>query len=203
MENIFYILIIYMKNNNIYYRNVEQLYKQKYLKYKQKYTELKAQTGGVLTWEDFLNKNITKFHLEDKHAIQWDIIREHIKKIVTGVIDPNIVIQRYLINHNTEKTIQGAMDLLYTKWWLDPTKYSAELFEEKNIIKRNDDARKAADDARKAADDAQAQKEGYKDASDKYTKVKAADDAQAQKEGYKDARDKYTKVKAANRRLIR
>jgi hypothetical protein len=134
--------------------------------------------------ENFLNKNINKYYLEDKHAKQWDIIFDHIKKTDKGVIDPNIVIQRYLINYNTEpKTINGAMDLLYTEWWLDSKKYSKELVEEKNIIKKNDDARKKA------------KEEGYKEASDKYTKVKAATNTQSRKEDSTDANLKRYQLK--------
>jgi thiol-disulfide isomerase/thioredoxin len=114
----------------------EELYKQKYLKYKQKYTELKAQIGGELTWEDFL-LNMSKWDLDQNSINKWNEAYKKIKKDNSKVINPNIVIQKYLINHNQAKTIQGAMALLNENWWENPANYKAELEEEKNMIEQS------------------------------------------------------------------
>ena len=170
-----------MKNNNLLYE--EELYKQKYLKYKQKYTELKAQIGGVITWEEFKKeKYINSYYVEEKHRNKWEEIYKYIKENHKDVFNAHLVIQNYIIRKNIKNTIEGAMEHLYTNWWLNPSNYEEDVKKEKEFSKKNLEDSNKAWEADQAAKNAQARKEGFKDAEDKRNK-------EAQAKGFSDFDD--------------
>ena len=154
--------------------------------------------GGDEEWENFKKVNsgnfpfkiLTDETLKQKWDKAYDTIFTNFRKISNKFIDPNIVIEKYLINH--AKSLEDAKYIVrFMVWWLFPNDYKKELDEaiEEDIVRKAEEA--------EAKKDTQARAEGYTDYEHKLrAEAQAEKDIQANKEplaieeGYKNYEDK-------------
>lgn len=144
--------------------------------------------GGDEEWENFKKENSGNFRFtiltDETLEQQWEKARGTIltnfRKISDEFINPNIVIEKYLINH--AKSLEDAKYIVRSMtWWLFPDDYKKEL-DEALIIARQDIVNKAEEAEAEKARNAQALAEGYTNYQH--------DEALAREEGYENYKDK-------------
>jgi hypothetical protein len=145
--------------------------------------------GGDEEWENFKRENEGKFRYailtDETLEQQWEKARGTIltnfRKISNEFINPNIVIEKYLINH--AKSLEDAKNIVRSMtWWLFPDDYKNELDEALKIAREQDIVMKAEEAEAEKARNAQALAEGYTNYQH--------DEALAREEGYENYEDK-------------
>jgi len=121
---------------------------------------------------------MNKFKMQGDNIKKWDVIYDYIKKNHKDVLDPNIVIKEYILKNNKKETIEGAMELLDTNWWIDPKKYTEEINKEKIYSKMELEASNKNWQDTQTANDAK----GFKN-------VQVQRDKEAQAKGFSDFND--------------